>query len=214
MLLFCFPVYAEDEAYEFQNIGNEALALQGEDVNQILNDQFVEQKNEVIRNILSEPLANSEFSVNSFTVIDNNNSELPVRLIFEITGTRPQNLFAYRTLPTLDQSGFVTIQNPGDFIQARIPFILHGIYTSQNLNNKNYFVGDYYIDTSSIGNSVTNPVYISNDFLSDVADVFSWILSHIGDLITFILANAFLSVSLLLFMCGAVISFFVRLKRS
>lgn len=51
-------------------------------------------------------------------------------------------------------------------------------------------------------------------YLADVGTVFTWILARIGDLITFILDNPFLAVSLVLFMCGAVISFFIRIKNS
>lgn len=51
-------------------------------------------------------------------------------------------------------------------------------------------------------------------YLAQVADVFGWILSRITELITFILGNPFLAVSLVLFMCGAVISFFIRIKNS
>lgn len=51
-------------------------------------------------------------------------------------------------------------------------------------------------------------------YLAQVAEVFTWILTEITELITFILGNPFLAVSLVLFMCGAVISFFVRIKNS
>lgn len=51
-------------------------------------------------------------------------------------------------------------------------------------------------------------------YLSAVTEVFTWILARIGELITFIMGNPFLAVSLFLFMCGAVISFFIRIKNS
>lgn len=51
-------------------------------------------------------------------------------------------------------------------------------------------------------------------YLAAVAQVFTWLLSQITVLITFILGNPFLAVSLVLFMCGAVISFFIRIKNS
>lgn len=51
-------------------------------------------------------------------------------------------------------------------------------------------------------------------YLSQVSEVFTWILARITDLITFILGNPFLAVSLVLFMCGAVISFYARIKNS
>lgn len=53
-----------------------------------------------------------------------------------------------------------------------------------------------------------------SSYLAQVAGVFTWILSQITVLITFILGNPFLAVSLVLFMCGAVISFFIRIKNS
>lgn len=66
-------------------------------------------------------------------------------------------------------------------------------------------------DTGTIilGNSVE-----TSSYLASVQQVFIWILSHITELISFILGNAFLAVGLVLFMCGAVISFFVRVKNS
>lgn len=59
----------------------------------------------------------------------------------------------------------------------------------------------------------TTAVTISS-YLADVATVFAWILDRIGELITFIMGNPFLAVSLFLFMCGAVVSFFIRIKNS
>lgn len=53
-----------------------------------------------------------------------------------------------------------------------------------------------------------------SDYLNQVGTVFTWLLSEITELITFILGNPFLAVSLVLFMCGAVVSFFVRIKNS
>lgn len=51
-------------------------------------------------------------------------------------------------------------------------------------------------------------------YLAQVGEVFTWILARITDLITFILGNPFLAVGLVLFMCGAVISFYARIKNS
>lgn len=51
-------------------------------------------------------------------------------------------------------------------------------------------------------------------YLDQVGQVFTWILARITELITFILGNPFLAVSLVLFMCGAVISFYIRIKNS
>ena len=52
------------------------------------------------------------------------------------------------------------------------------------------------------------------DYLGQVATVFTWLLKEITELITFILGNPFLAVSLVLFMCGAVVSFFIRIKNA
>ncbi len=52
------------------------------------------------------------------------------------------------------------------------------------------------------------------DYLAQVTTVFTWILERLTQLITFILGNPFLAVSLVLFMCGAVISFYARIKNS
>ena len=51
-------------------------------------------------------------------------------------------------------------------------------------------------------------------YLEQVATVFGWILTQITGLISFILGNPFLAVSLVLFMCGAVVSFYIRIKNS
>lgn len=51
-------------------------------------------------------------------------------------------------------------------------------------------------------------------YLGQVTTVFEWILARITQLITFILGNPFLAVGLVLFMCGAVISFYARIKNS
>ena len=53
-----------------------------------------------------------------------------------------------------------------------------------------------------------------SEYLNQVSFVFTWILGQITQLISFILDNPFLAVSLVLFMCGAVISFYVRVKNS
>lgn len=53
-----------------------------------------------------------------------------------------------------------------------------------------------------------------SSFLDQVGTVFTWILTHITELIEFILGNPFLAVGLVLFMCGAVISFFIRIKNA
>lgn len=60
---------------------------------------------------------------------------------------------------------------------------------------------------SQIGGSMS-------DYLNQVSLVFTWILGQITQLISFILDNPFLAVGLVLFMCGAVISFYVRVKNS
>ena len=51
-------------------------------------------------------------------------------------------------------------------------------------------------------------------YLEQVTQVFTWLLTNITSLITFILGNPFLAVGLVLFMCGAVISFFIRIKNA
>lgn len=51
-------------------------------------------------------------------------------------------------------------------------------------------------------------------YLAQVAEVFTWILARCTQLITFIIGNPFLAVGLVLFMCGAVIAFYARIKNS
>lgn len=51
-------------------------------------------------------------------------------------------------------------------------------------------------------------------YLAAVGQVFTWLLTEITELITFILGNPFLAVTLVLFMCGAVVSFFIRIKNA
>ena len=53
-----------------------------------------------------------------------------------------------------------------------------------------------------------------SEYLAQVATVFTWILGEITELISFILGNPFLAVGLVLFMCGAVVSFFIRIKNA
>ena len=55
---------------------------------------------------------------------------------------------------------------------------------------------------------------VVDDYLNQVSFVFTWILGQLTQLIAFILDNPFLAVSMVLFMCGAVISFYVRIKNS
>ena len=55
---------------------------------------------------------------------------------------------------------------------------------------------------------------LMESYLNQVSQVFTWLLGQITELISFILDNPFLAVSLVLFMCGAVISFFIRIKNS
>ena len=55
---------------------------------------------------------------------------------------------------------------------------------------------------------------VVGDYLNQVSFVFTWILGQLTQLISFILDNPFLAVSMVLFMCGAVISFYVRIKNS
>lgn len=212
MFLFCFPVYAEDEAYEFQYIGNEALALQGEDVNQILYDQYIDDRNELIREILSYPLSNEFIEGNTFSInnirtysrqgyygirVDGNGDEYVVQngMSLNINGE------LYASVPHNTYANFPASFSTGQYLNI--------LYIKSNLTNETIplNINVQIPFDESINNS-------SSLFLVNVKLVFTWIISHIGDLISFILANAFLSVSLLLFMCGAVISFFVRVKRS
>ena len=60
----------------------------------------------------------------------------------------------------------------------------------------------------------STPNGIMTDYLGQVSTVFGWMLQQISSLIGFILGNPFLAVSLVLFMCGAVVSFYIRIKNS
>lgn len=51
-------------------------------------------------------------------------------------------------------------------------------------------------------------------YLAQVATVFQWILTQIGVLINFIFDNPFLAIGLFLFLCGAVVAFFIRIKNA
>lgn len=216
MLLFCFPAFAEDEAYNFQNIGNEALALQGYDVNQMLYDDVINDQNDIIQHVLSEPLSNLAIEGNTFTVdkIGTYYRAASGSYGIRIYGTgepylTPQGLsiFVNDQLLRSSQSvndGYANIAStflPGDPLNI--------VYVKSNLNEE------------IIPLNITVQVPFENDldseesiFLINIKYVFTWLLTNIGLFITFILANAFLSVSLLLFMCGVVVSFFVRVKRS
>lgn len=53
-----------------------------------------------------------------------------------------------------------------------------------------------------------------SDYLAQVTTVFTWILERIAELIQFIFANPFLAIGLFLFLVGAVIAFFIRIKNA
>lgn len=224
MLIFCFPVYAEDEAYEFQYIGNEALALQGDNVNQILYDYYINDKNERIVGILSEPLADPDLKneLDDYRVyLGSSDNEYRI----QIRGSG----YAFNQLDGIiallyDDRGNVyedTGGSVGSLLNFRTRIPSSDTFTLQYidlLNTNNAY--DRFNFFENINSPFSFKSYTTNtyggmlSYTSVVSEVFTWIINHIGDLITFILDNAFLSVSLLLFMCGAAISFFVKVKRS
>ena len=66
---------------------------------------------------------------------------------------------------------------------------------------------------ASGGDSPSEAADISS-FLDTSSTLFAWILDEMGNLISFVMANPFLAVGLSLFIVGAVIAFFVRIKMS
>lgn len=74
--------------------------------------------------------------------------------------------------------------------------------------------GAYTVNSNNVGNPYYADSVPISIYLNNVGQVFKWLLATIGTLITFILGNPFLAVSLLLFMAGTVISFYIRIKNS
>lgn len=203
VLILSFPAYAEDERYEFQNIQNEALFLQGYDLNNYYSS-ITKESNDLSTTIYR--IGDNLFHFNTFysgTIVNNDNfysfyiternqNNAQIRIPF--TSNVFSNVYSGDILINPDSYsvfGFYRYDN-GD----RITFLNGSTFTNEELNL-----------LSIIGGKMTA-------YLEQVATVFTWILTHITELITFILGNPFLAVSLVLFMCGAVISFYVRIKNS
>lgn len=136
------------------------------------------------------------------------------RVSINFTGTIPDEYDSFRVNVSSTSSrlpanapSYTTPLIPYDTSIQRIRLYRDGVLSDD------IWSGDVLI-TSETGNITIGNNVETVSYLSSVQQVFSWLLDHVAELITFIMGNVFLAVSLFLFLCGAVISFFVKIKRA
>lgn len=225
-LLFSFPVYAEDERYEFQSIQNETLYLQGYNLNQYYNSL---NNDELLALNPDDPSINTYSDNYKFYLLDfyaklDNNNNITGKISY--SGDMPLSVAIYRKTDNIAYgwTAFGSNYIYDDYIIRPTSsnsdiYYLSGIKLRyDNDVEKQILFDEIVIQRSLLSNDYQNIFsFIGGKmtaYLEQVATVFTWILTHITELITFILGNPFLAVSLVLFMCGAVISFYVRIKNS
>lgn len=200
ILCICFPAYAEDERYVFQNIQNEALYLQGYDLNEYYS---------------SISKSNGDLSI---TIYRKDENLYHFKSVYSGNTVTEDNFSAfgiYQRNPNraLWRSGIWSKEYFGDFSlkdDSNSVFGYYRYYPSPDHAaqvNSSIFSYSELNALSIIGGKMTA-------YLEQVGTVFTWLLTEITELITFILGNPFLAVGLVLFMCGAVISFFIRIKNA
>ena len=215
MILFLsFPAFAEDEKYSFHDIGNEALYLNDQPLkdNIATNGNFLGGFNNGLKTI---NLGDSVLTrVSTYSSSDGfrlrahgsgyafSNYNSATGIITEERGFIPRNstindnyfntTLVFPIGTTLTVTGVVFANEDGTTSTTRMHY---------QFNNSNQSI------------DVTEGSFMT-DYLAQVTTVFTWLLTSITSLITFILGNPFLAVSLVLFMCGAVVSFYVRIKNS
>lgn len=209
LLLFCFPAFAEE---------SEASELPIEEVThnvELINDSSKEASDITIDNLseiqsgmLRSPSINPDidFSVIGYTVVSNNNRYY---LSLDFTGNINKSIYVKRR-----GFDFGTLFNPPNYNTGLFDeshFFTFIYYLNDNNEEVVLYSINKQISSEDAGSSSDLGI---NYYLSFVTQVFSWLLTTIGVLITFILGNPFLAVSLLLFMAGTVISFYIRIKNS
>lgn len=211
LLLFCFPAFAEEQ---------EASELSIEEVNNVIDlvsDSREEASNidiDSLSVIMSGPVKAPSINPNTnnkFIGINiiNGSTDDSYKISFIVEGN-PVVMHAY--VSDIDYMAYAP-----DYISNNIPIntTIYYVYGNAGSGIEAIHINKT-IGINDIGTSFTPNGDISNigTYLLDVSRVFSWLLSTIGILITFILGNPFLAVSLLLFMAGTVISFYIRIKNS
>lgn len=219
LLLFCFPVYAEElEASELPI--EEVL----HDV-ELINDSTKEASEVPIDNLaeiqgsmLKAPSVNpdADFSILGYEIIEGSSDDtFKISLIVEGNYSRPLRV----SIRLSNTDNFSPYQIDSNYTSVNIPIGSYVANIFNEVNDRpptiNYLIGRA-INSSDIGySSILNGEISSiTDYLTFVSSVFAWLLTTIGVLIGFILGNPFLAVSLLLFMAGTIISFYIRIKNS
>ena len=206
---FSFPAFAEDERYNFKSIGNEALYLNGYDISVLASpSNFISGNNNNLRSVIISD--NTIDSISSRLTSSGNN------LIY-VNGNGYG--FSNRTNATAVINGVSSspigssTDNSLRFVFSEYPVTISNIRLENEDGSFNTFSVNYTFYNPNESFNLTEGSLMT-EYLSQVTTVFTWLLTSITSLITFILGNPFLAVSLVLFMCGAVVSFYVRIKNS
>lgn len=225
ILAFCFPVYAEDEQYNFQNIQNEALVLSGTNLFDDSYNTIIIDNEPTYRKLYSasnKSVSSGDNTVNRIgTLIPNASSPDNFRIVVSGSGyafTNPDsstgiNTLEYGFLPLTHDANQTTVLYTRKIFDSGEDVTVNRVVLNNQDNSTDTFNVYFSFNNSGQFNTVTGGSFMT-EYLAQVTTVFTWILSSITTLITFILGNPFLAVSLVLFMCGAVISFYVRIKNS
>lgn len=209
---FSFPVFAEDERYVFQDIRNEALYLQGYDLNEVYYINQIDFYHPSYSN------DNNEIALRYFIDFDNSLKIKNVIVNRTTSGGSIGNISLLKYMGINNNDLYDNyIGKYTNTASTRLPYTLNYIDVILDDNSDMHIP----VNLTVTDDLFNNGKYIYNfiggkmtEYLAQVATVFTWILTHITELITFILGNPFLAVSLVLFMCGAVISFYIRIKNS
>lgn len=208
-LFFCFPAYAEEVNTGYQN-GTDAW-----DTAQSSKQEFVITGVEYIRrdngSLGIKIYFNGDWPFLEEGGLDNENNYFGLRYRSEEDGKEYSILSRNVDYILPSPTSATNIRTPLTILYWQSAVRENNVTTQSNIVS--YSFNGTHVSDNSIGNS-SGIIGLGADYLNNVRLVFSWILSHITELITFILGNAFLAVGLSLFLAGSVIAFFVRVKRS
>lgn len=219
LLLFCFPAFADEpEASELPIEEVEHNVELVEDSEKEASDIDIDNLGEIQSGLIKAPSLdpNANYEVLGYYINKVSEGYLigfyingsPASVQFNrtnssgVTGMAVNNGPNYEFVLNRDNSSLpytlnYIVNGNGSHISVNRTLTYDGYVSFENVN---VFNG------GSSGNITT--------YLFNVSGIFTWLLSSIGILISFILGNAFLAVSLLLFMAGTVISFYIRIKNS
>lgn len=216
-LLFAFPVYAEElEASELpiEEVSHDVELINDstKEASEVSIDNLAEIQGGMVKAPSINPNVNFKYLGLNIEGGDDNSN---VSVIFEgeipVSGN-PSGIMSFRI--NTNDGGFVAAR-PNYSVDIPNGRTITDVVLFNNLSGIVSTLGTYNIllDGSSVNTDGVENVGITS-YLSFVGTVFTWLLTTIGVLITFILGNPFLAVSLLLFMAGTVISFYIRIKNS